>query len=112
MKRLPLALACALAVAGASAAHAERVVVVEAPPPSAVLLTEQTRNGVDTGHPTLVEVRPGYGLVDGSAVIDARPGEIVELRRAVPVPRGHRVGPSNSGTNPTGTELAGQNGGQ
>lgn len=111
MKRLPLTLACALVI-GAGAANADRIVVVEAPPPSSVLLTEQTRNGVPTGHPTLVEVRPGYGLVDRSAVIDARPGEIVELRRAVPVPRSHRVGPSNSATNPSGTELAGQNGGQ
>ena len=110
MKIAPMALACAFF---ATAAHADRVVVVESPPPrSTVLLTEQTRNGIDTGHPTLLEVRPGYGLVDGSAVIDARPGQVVELRRGVPVPRGHRVGPANSGTNPSGTELAGQNGGQ
>lgn len=120
MKRLTTMLACAIAAASASVASAERVVVVEsspppavlATPPTVVLLAEQSRNGLETGHPTLVELRPGYSIVDRSAVIDARPGDVVDLHDAVPVPRGYRVGPSNDATNPTGTELAGQNGGQ
>jgi hypothetical protein len=45
-------------------------------------------------------------------VNDAMPGEVVVLRKAVPVPHPMRVGAANAGTNPSGTELAGQNSGQ
>ena len=38
--------------------------------------------------------------------------EVVVLHHAVPVPHPMRVGPANAGTNPTGTELTGQNSGQ
>ena len=120
MNRLSTVLACALAAACATGASAERVVLVESSPPpaalhappSAVLLAEQSRNGFATGHPTMVELHPGFSVVDRSAVIDARPGDVVELNHAVPVPRAYRVGAANSATNPTGTELLGQNGGQ
>ena len=93
-------------------ASAQPLLIVEAQPRSQVLVTEQSRDGFDTGRPTLVEVRPGIALVDRSRVNDAHPGEVVVLRNAVPVPHPMRVGAANAGTNPTGTELAGQNSGQ
>ena len=108
-------LAAVLAVAGtlgAAEATAQAFLIVEAQPRSQVLVAEQSRDGLDTGRPTLVEVRPGVTLIDRSRVNDASPGEVVVLRKAVPMPHPMRVGAANAGTNPSGTELAGQNSGQ
>ena len=110
----PTAMA-ALGVAGILAsgiAAAQSFLIVEVPSQNEVLLTEQSRDGINTGRPTLVEAAPDYNLVDPSRVTDAGPGEVVVLHSAVPVPHPMRVGPANSGTNPTGTELQGQNSGQ
>ena len=96
----------------AGLAAAQPVFVVETPPAHEVLLTEQSRDGANTGRPTLVEFGPDYGFVDRSRVNDAMPGEVIVLHHAVPVPHPMRVGPANAGTNPTGSELSGQNSGQ
>jgi hypothetical protein len=96
----------------ASVAGAQPVFVVETLPAHEVLLTEQSRDGANTGRPTLVEFGPDYGFVDRSRVNDAMPGEVLVLQHAVPVPHPMRVGPANAGTNPTGSELSGQNSGQ
>ena len=93
-------------------ATAQSFLIVEVQPQNEVLLTEQSRDGVNTGRPTMVEVAPSYSLVDRSRVNDVEPGDVVVLHSAVPVPQPRRVGPANSGTNPTGTELQGQNSGQ
>jgi len=93
-------------------AAAQSFLIVEAPPQNEVLLTEQSRDGINTGRPTLVEAAPDYTLVDRSRVNDVAPGDVVVLHSAVPVPHPSRLGPANSGTNPSGTELAGQNSGQ
>ena len=113
--KMKVAVAGSCIVAGAlaaSVADAQPVLVVETPPSREVMLTEQSRDGANTGRPTLVEVGPDYGVVDRSRVNDAMPGEVVVLHHAVPVPHPMRVGPANGGTNPTGTELTGQNSGQ
>ena len=107
-----LSAALALAALASGGATAQSFLIVEAQPRSQVLMTEQSRDGFATGRPTLVEVRPGIALVDRSRVNDAQPGEVVVLRNAVPVPHPMRVGAANTGTNPSGTELAGQNSGQ
>jgi hypothetical protein len=112
MRIRSLPAAAALAALASAAATAQPLMIVEAQPRSQVLVTEQSRDGVATGRPTLVEVRPGVALVDRSRVNDAQPGEVVVLRNAVPVPHPMRVGAANTGTNPSGTELAGQNSGQ
>ena len=111
MNTTRIATALALATLAAGGAGAQPLMIVEVQPRSQVLVTEQSRDGFDTGRPTLVEVRPGVTLVDRSRVNDARPGEVVVLRKGVPVPHPMRVGSANAGTNPSGTELAGQNSG-
>lgn len=113
MKPTRIAAACALAAALASgAAQSQAFLIVESQPSNEVLLTEQSRDGVNTGRPTMVELGPDRGFLDRSRVNDVEPGEVVVLHSAVPVPHASRVGPANSGTNPTGTELQGQNSGQ
>ena len=108
--RIAAAFAFAALVAGGAAAQA--FLIVEASPRSQVLVTEQSRDGWDTGRPTLVEVRPNVTLIDRSRINDAQPGDVIVLHKAVPVPHPMRVGAANGGTNPSGTELAGQNSGQ
>lgn len=104
---------CALAGALVSGpASAQAFLIVEVTPRSQVLMTEQSRDGWDNGRPTLVEVRRDATLIDRSRINDAQPGDVIVLHKAVPVPHPMRVGAANTGTNPSGTELAGQNSGQ
>jgi hypothetical protein len=110
--RVAATVPCIVTGFAASVACAQPVLVVETPPAHQVLLTEQSRDGANTGRPTLVEFGPDYGFVDRSRVNDATAGEVIVLHHAVPVPHPMRVGPANAGTNPTGTELTGQNSGQ
>ena len=112
MRTTIIAAAAIAAAVGAAGASGQAFLIVEASPRSQVLMTEQSRDGFDNGRPTLVEVRPGATLIDRSRVNDAQPGDVVVLHKAVPVPHPMRVGAANTGTNPTGTELAGQNSGQ
>jgi hypothetical protein len=112
MKRTGMATIAWAVVFASGVATAQSFLIVEAQPQNEVLLTEQSRDGFNTGRPTLVEVAPDYSLVDRSRVNDVGPGDVVVLHSAVPVPQPRRVGPANSGTNPTGTELQGQNSGQ
>jgi hypothetical protein len=113
MMKVAATFSCALTGAlSAGLATAQPVFIVETPPAHEVLLTEQSRDGQNTGRPTMIEVGPDYGFVDRSRVNDVMPGEVVVLRNAVPVPHPMRVGAANAGTNPSGTELAGQNSGQ
>ena len=112
MRTTMIAAAAIASAVGAAGASGQAFLIVEASPRSQVLMTEQSRDGFDNGRPTLVEVRPGATLIDRSRVNDAQPGDVVVLHKAVPVPHPMRVGAANTGTNPTGTELAGQNSGQ
>ena len=112
MNLIRIAALVAAGTLAAGHAAAQAFLIVEAQPRTQVLVTEQSRDGFDTGRPTLVEVRPGATMIDRSRINDVQPGDVVVLHKAVPVPHPARVGPANGGTNPSGTELAGQNSGQ
>ena len=112
MKPIPIASWALVGMFASGVAAAQSFLIVEAPAQNEVLLTEQSRDGINTGRPTMVEVAPEHSLVDRSRVNDVEPGDVVVLHSAVPIPHPVRVGPANSGTNPTGTELQGQNSGQ